>query len=682
MGIGVSLATGFVKELNLMDKERRASAAKVAEDARADAVFRSQEFYKAQLQRGTDIAKSKRELEAAKRTSVSDALQQAIEDGTITDAGLAAVGKGLTSFDPSWIDLSKSSAAIDAAASTLPVLGEGGSKFTWNLVGDLEYGSGGSPYKRSQVLWDTWDSQLQTEEGFQAALDYFQNDATARNNLEVLVNKNENALRVGNINAQKKAGVEETGLKYVDLSEEYGNASRLFDELGFKNVEELSLKEIAGQTIDVADDEEAILFPTRDTASGGMVGGIFIPMKKTDVQHLSAMASRTGYDSAQHLVAAFNYRAGERPEDMTDQEFAAQQNDVLLKAIKLEQAGYGDMLANPALMDGADAANLYGELQKTFKGDKQGMAQAVSLLVATPEGTFVKTRKYRYSGNVNQKAQAVGTGAAFVERVTGLKADDFNEGLKAQTDAVDYLDRLIELEDEIGEQVGTGWIRDSAAFFGRFGIQISQAPQAVGALFGANEDFAATTTGTSQADLQATIKEVIPGIDLANISEAEAIRLTLAAKMARAIDPSGRLSNQDFEIQLRRLGDASFTTPGEIKRKLNSVKKDFEADLEFKNMLKRVMDDQSQLTPQVARTVQAHIKIRELEEGLYGTTGRDVVVQQQQDAPEDTAAVKITQSSKTWRGQPVYIGTDPQGNVRYYLDPEGTTVVPTPREIK
>ena len=152
--------------------------------------------------------------------------------------------------------------------------------------------------------------------------------------------------------------------------------------------------------------------------------------------------------------------------------------------------------------------------------------------------------------------------------------------------------------------------------------------------------------------------------------------------MARAVDPSGRLSNQDFEIQLRRLGDASFTTPGEIKRKLNLIKKEFEADLEFKNMLKRVMDDQSKLTPQVARTVQAHIKIRELEEGLYGTTGRDVVVQQQQEAPEDAAAVKITQSSKTWRGQPVYIGTDPQGNVRYYLDPEGTTVVPTPREIK
>lgn len=690
MGIGISLATGFMKELNVIDKERRASKAKAAEDAASYLKFQKEELYKTQLKRGTDIASSRRELEQSKRESVADALNQALEDGTITSDGLAAIGKGLTSFNPKWIDLSKSASAIEAAESNEIIKGDTG-QFTWNLVAPLEYGSGGSPYKRSQILWDSWQQQLSTEQGFNNALNFFKNDETARSNLENLVKQNEAALRVGNITAQKAANVELTGLQYIDLAENYGNATRLFDELGFQNVEELSLKEIGQQLYDIGEDEEAILFPTRDTAEGGLVGGIFIPVKKTDIKHLDAMASRTGYSSAQQMVAAFNYRAGERPADMTDQEFAAQQNSVLLKAIKLEQAGYGDMLANPSLMNGQDASRFYGELQRTFKGDKQAMAQAVSLLVATPEGTFVKSRRYRYSGNVNQKVQPIGTGAAFVESVTGVKPADFNEGLKAQTDAVDYIDRLIELEDEIGEQVGTGWVRNTTAFFARFGIQIQQGPQAVGSLFAANEDFAATSPGTSQADLQAVIKKVIPGIDLANIAEAEAIRLTLAAKMARAVDPSGRLSNQDFEIQLRRLGDASFTTPGEIKRKLTLIRDEFAADLEFKNMLKRVMDDQSKLTPQVARTVQAHIKIRELEEGLYGTTGRDAVVQQQVEAgaaaaggeaPGDAAAVKITQSSKTWRGQPVYIGTDANGNVKYYLDPEGTTVVPTPREIK
>lgn len=663
---------GSIKELNLIEKEKRAAAAKEAEAAAEYALFERQERFKSDLTEGRSIAANRRELEQSKRADVAEALQQALEDGTITQAGLGAIGKGLTTFDPSFIDLTKSASAIEAAATEYDVKGDTGT-FTWNLAAELEYGSGGSPYKRAQILWDSWNKQLSTEQGYRDALDFFKDDETALRNMESLVKKNEGALRVGNINAQKAAGVEQTGLKYIDLTENYTNAARLFDELGFKNVEELTLKEIGQAIYDVADDEEALLFPTRDTSEGGLVGGIFIPVKKTDITHLETMATRTGYESAQQMVAAFNYRAGERPEGMSDQQFASQQNDVLLKAVQLERKGYGDMLANPALMDGADAANFYNDLNKTFKGDKQAMAQAVSLLVKTPEGTFVKTRRYRYSGNVNQKTQAIGTGAEFVEKVTGLKADDFNEGFKAQTEAVDYLDRLIELEDEIGEQVGTGWIRNTAAFFARFGIQIAQGPQAIGALFGANEDFAATAPGTNQADLQAVVKKVIPGIDLNNISEAEAIRLTLAAKMARAVDPSGRLSNQDFEIQLRRLGDAAFTTPGEIKRKLTMIKKEFESDLEYKKMLKRVMDDQSKLTPQVARTVQAHIKIRQLEEGMYGTTGREAVVQQQEE--EATAKVTTTQSKRTLDGKPLYKGSDD----RYYLDPEATQVVPKDR---
>ena len=667
---------GSIKELNLIEKEKRAAKAKAAEEASAYALFEKQERFKSGLAATRDAAAARRELEQTKRSDVAEALQQAMEDGTITPAGLSAIGKGLTSFDPTWIDLTKSSSAIEAAATQYDVKGDTGT-FTWNLAGELEYGSGGSPYKRAQVLWDSWDKQLGTEKGYNDALEFFQNDETARANLENLVKKHEGNLRVGNINAQKKAGVEQTGLKYIDLTENYSNAARLFDELGYKNVEELSLKAIGEQLYDVADDEVAMLFPTRDTSEGGLVGGIFIPVKKADVTHLDAMASRTGYSSAQEMVAAFNYRAGERPEDMTDQQFASQQNNVLLKAVQLERQGYGDMLANPALMDGNDATKFYGDLTRMFKGDKQAMAQAVSLLVTTPEGTFVKTRSYRYSGNVNQKTQAIGTGAEFVEKITGLKADDFNEGLKAQTEAVDYLDRLIGLEEEIGKQVGTGWIRDTASFFARFGIQIAQGPQAIGALFGANEDFAATAPGTNQADLQEVVKKVIPGIDLNNISEAEAIRLTLAAKMARAVDPSGRLSNQDFEIQLRRLGDAAFTTPGEIKTKLNLIKKEFESDLEYKNMLKRVMDDQSKLTPQVARTVQAHIKIRELEEGLYGATGRDAVVQTQAADGDDASAAKVTttQSSRTLDGNPLYKGSDGL----YYLDPEATQVVPSNR---
>jgi len=44
------------------------------------------------------------------------------------------------------------------------------------------------------------------------------------------------------------------------------------------------------------------------------------------------------------------------------------------------------------------------------------------------------------------------------------------------------------------------------------------------------------------------------------LSEIDALKITLAAKLARAVDPSGRLSNQDFEMQLKRIGQEGLLT--------------------------------------------------------------------------------------------------------------------------
>jgi hypothetical protein len=673
MGFGIALASGFIKEANAIGREKAKAKSDLAQLAQENAVFEQQEMFKARIQSGVARKKRGQEIEDAKRLSVSTALQKGLEEGTLTPQGIQAIGQGLTSMNPEWFDLSKTQSALDAVNSNITVLGSTG-KYTFRGVGEMEYGTGASPYKRSQVFWDSWQNELATEDGYDKALQFFQNDEVARQNLQDMVRKNEFALRVGNIKNQKVGSEGEAiSLQYIDLTEQYGAAARLFDDLGFKNVEEPSLKEIAGQTLDIAEDEEAILFPTQDTSEGGIKGGIFIPLKKTQVQTLSSMATRIGYNSPQELVSAFNFKAGERQDGMSDAEFATKQNSVLFKAIELERQGFGNMLANPALMNEADATRLYKSLKDKFGNDKQAMAQAVSLLVETPPDVFTKTRKYRYSGNINQKTQASIKGQQFVETITNLKPDDFNEGLKAQTEAVDYIDRLMKLEAEIGEKVGTGWVKDTAQLFGSFGIQISQVPQAIGALFGANGDFAATDANTNQADLQAVVRKVLPDLQLDKITEAEAIRLTLAAKMARAVDPAGRLSNQDFEIQLRRLGDKKFTTPQQIRASLELIKKEFEADLEYKNMLKRVMDDQTKLTPQVARTVQAHIKIKEIENGMFGTTGRESLVTADEEAP---VAVTTVQSSKTLNGQPVYIIRSGPNEGLFSLDPEGTQVVP------
>ena len=61
-----------------------------------------------------------------------------------------------------------------------------------------------------------------------------------------------------------------------------------------------------------------------------------------------------------------------------------------------------------------------------------------------------------------------------------------------------------------------------------------------------------------------------------NLSTIDALKLSLAAQMARAIDPSGRLSNQDFEIQLQRLGQTGlFTSKPQARASLAFVMDDF-----------------------------------------------------------------------------------------------------------
>ena len=48
--------------------------------------------------------------------------------------------------------------------------------------------------------------------------------------------------------------------------------------------------------------------------------------------------------------------------------------------------------------------------------------------------------------------------------------------------------------------------------------------------------------------------------DQEKLGRIDSLVISLAARMARAVDPSGRLSNQDFEVQLQRLGNSGLFT--------------------------------------------------------------------------------------------------------------------------
>jgi len=72
----------------------------------------------------------------------------------------------------------------------------------------------------------------------------------------------------------------------------------------------------------------------------------------------------------------------------------------------------------------------------------------------------------------------------------------------------------------------------------------------------------------------------------------ESMVIFLAASMARAVDPSGRLSNQDFEVQMRRLGVSGLFTSKESKVvMLKDVQNDFNRKFERIEIINKILSD-------------------------------------------------------------------------------------------
>jgi len=560
--------------------------------------------------------KAQREAEIAEKEKRDEIGKFIVEnsDKFIPGADFSSV---LAKENLSHTDLVPLMNTMDTVANSLPY-GSGNNRYRLNLVSEMKYGSGTSNYDRAQIFWDSWQKQLADEKIYSDTLNYFKSNKDAADALRADVLKNEYEIRMGNILRQKKQGVEAVGMQFIDLGSDYGNAARLFDDLGFQSVEQDVTSQAATYIQDLdTKTQTAYWMNTKNKDGGGVEQAVAISVDKATASIWEQMAAAGGFADAQEMIFSYNYDPSiVREEGETDQQFAAKQNALLYKTAQLEKSGsWGAYLRSPEIWTKEKSAKLLTDLESLYgKNNKIQQIQALSLLSGTPSGVFSKTRKYRYQRDNNQSAVAQMNGMQFVEMVTGLKKDDFDTGLKAQEDAVSYIERLEQLEAELGQQAGTGWIRDFAAGFKAFGIQIKQGTNLIGNVFNDNAElFQGADLGAIQAAAESS------GINLAAVSEAEAIRLTLAAKMARAVDPSGRLSNQDFEIQLRRLGSYTLSTPQSIAAALKVVKKEFMADLEYKQMLAAISEQVSPLTRQQARRVQAAMSIRKLQGQVYGT---------------------------------------------------------------
>ena len=88
----------------------------------------------------------------------------------------------------------------------------------------------------------------------------------------------------------------------------------------------------------------------------------------------------------------------------------------------------------------------------------------------------------------------------------------------------------------------------------------------------------------------------------------EAMRISLAFRMARAADPSGRLSNQDIEIQLRKLG-TNFSTIEQATGALNEAIREFTVKQKQYAVFAQYADETDEATANDYKVVDAAILV-------------------------------------------------------------------------
>ena len=251
----------------------------------------------------------------------------------------------------------------------------------------------------------------------------------------------------------------------------------------------------------------------------------------------------------------------------------------------------------------------------------------------------------------------------------GLSQKDFDEKFLATEATTNDLDKLMKVEGKLDTAPG-GIARLVKQFFGSLTVETGVIDQ-VSNIFssGKNKDDVTEETLLQRVRKIKNEKNTIVS-DLANMSESESIMIALAANMARAVDPSGRLSNQDFEVQLRRLGASGFfRSKAASISQLDNVMADFKGRLERIKMIKKVRDDAKtrSFTKREFQILNANSKLDNLMEGLQaGSTSAggssEIVFDEQLTFPSNRLVGP--------NGEQVIIKTDPNGKRHYFIGDE------------
>lgn len=557
MGIGVAFAQGVVGELLEIDREKRQANAKFLEDESALKIFKRQEEIKSGIRTEEAVTTAKATAAATadndrlnRMLDVYKSLDKALQPQFLIDNPEFSKSMGFT-MTPEFANLANT---IDKSENTFVYGTTVFNKPTKNWDEDLR---ADNPKRAAGAWLGYFDTVFADEEKAAAFIADLKSNETYLNKFVGDLDR----YSAYYIDGQVKApNVDPSVL--VDYRPPEASFQTLFSTLqnagisttGSEEKADTLQKTLAAETGKIDNADTAVIF--KFTTPEGMSSREIYDLDKGQHDALGRIAASAGYgNNVQALVNDFT--------DISRAASGEEAYSVLLDAVEFEIAGY-TVFNRTGGGTSQQRINLGRDLKEKYGDDPYPAVQALAAILTVDEDktAMASRRKGRV---VKMKPPEDYFSKNKLNRQQVLDQYSASENALGQLQELDSL--IADKETPTGlkskiQQVGFG-------IFGEGG-QISQ--------FFMDENAGGYEEGTTAESLtQVAIDGGFLSAETArNLSTIDALKLSLAAQMARAIDPSGRLSNQDFEIQLQRLGQTGlFTSKPQARASLAVVIDDF-----------------------------------------------------------------------------------------------------------
>lgn len=426
--------------------------------------------------------------------------------------------------------------------------------------------------------------------------------------------------------------------------------------LDVDTVENSRLKEDAVSKGEIDNPNNAFVFKFVNPTTNQTVNDTY-EFSDTEMSSVSRIASASGYgDNIQGFINDFG--------DVARAETGEEAYSLLLDALEFEAmnvAAFNKTAAGTT----QQRIDLGTKLQEKYGDDPYPAVQAIAVLMVTEEERKAQANKRKGREVKLAPAEDYFTRNGLNKSQIGLQFDASEETLRQ----LNELEQLL-LDDKTPTGLKAAAVKVGFGIFGQGG----QLDQWFGSS-GNDQNLDQGGDGVSATTVDSLVQTAVDGgfisaASAKNLSEIDALKLTLAAQMARAVDPSGRLSNQDFEVQLRRLGQTGlFTSKIQAQASLGVVIDDFKKQRRRLVILNDVASAET-FGIREARILKADRVVRQARAAAYaGVTSGTV----------PTASATTVPSGLAFEAVPIapelFTATDQDGTTYYSTDKEGKNVI-------